>query len=147
MNAWNRNGQAGFTLIELVVVITILGILAAFAIPRFVSLETEARIGAVQGLAGGVRSSAALAHSLWLTQDTPATVTVEGTVVNITNGYPIAADIDDTLVDYTGFAFSVTADTATFTRPAAPTPADCSVSYTTAAAGTSPAIVVDVSGC
>ena len=74
MQSFNRK-QAGFTLIELVVVITILGILAAFAIPRFASLETEARIGAIQGLAGSVRSSAALAHSLWMTQNAPAAVT------------------------------------------------------------------------
>lgn len=147
MKILNRSKQGGFTLIELVVVITILGILAAFAIPRFASLETEARIGAIQALAGSVRSSAALSHSLWLTQNAPATVVVEGTVVDITNGYPVADDIDDTLADFTGYAFSVAAGTGTFTRPASPTPANCSVTYTTAVAGNSPVIVVDVTGC
>ncbi|MBT8109067.1 MAG: prepilin-type N-terminal cleavage/methylation domain-containing protein [Gammaproteobacteria bacterium] len=142
-----RHRHQGFTLIELVVVITILGILAAFAIPRFASLETEARIGVIQGLAGGVRSSAALAHSLWLTQNAPATVIFEGTVVNMTNGYPVAADIDDTLADYTGFDFSSAGGSATFTRPAAPTPANCSVTYSNAVVGSSPVIAVDVTGC
>ena len=61
-----NKASKGFTLIELVVVITILGILAAFAIPRFANLETEARIAAVQGLGGSVRSGATLAHSLSL---------------------------------------------------------------------------------
>ena len=146
MQSLNRK-QAGFTLIELVVVITILGILAAFAIPRFASLEREARIGAIQGLAGSVRSSAALAHSLWLTQNAPATVLVEGNVVNISDGYPVAADIDDTLADFTGFDFSSAGGTATFTRPAAPTPANCSVTYNDAVTPSSPVIAVDVTGC
>ena len=142
-----KTRQSGFTLIELVVVITILGILAAFAIPRFASLETEARIGAIQGLAGSVRSSAALAHSLSLTQNNPPTVTVEGSVITMSNGYPVALDIDDTLADFTGFAFAEAAGVGTFTRPGSPTPANCSVTYTTAVAGFSPSILVDVSGC
>jgi len=147
MKTIDHGRQRGFTLIELVVVITILGILAAFAIPRFASLETEARIAAIQGLAGSVRSSAALAHSLSLTQNNPPTVNVEGNVINMTNGYPVALDIDDTLADFTGYAFAEAAGTGTFTRPGSPIPANCSVAYTTAVAGFSPAIVVDVSGC
>jgi len=139
--------QRGFTLIELVVVITILGILAAFAIPRFASLEREARIGVIQGLAGSVRSASALSHSLSLTQGNPATVVVEGNVINMTNEYPIADDIDNTLMDFTGYSFAVAGATGVFTRPGAPTPANCSVAYTTAVAGIPPVILVDVSGC
>lgn len=53
----------GFTLIELVVVIVILGVLAATALPKFVNLGSEARIAAVKGLAGSLSSSAKLFHA------------------------------------------------------------------------------------
>jgi MSHA pilin protein MshA len=143
----NRKRQTGFTLIELVVVITILGILAAFAIPRFASLESEARTATTQGLAGSLRSAATLAHGMWLAQDGPPTISMEGFVVAITNGYPVADNIDDTLADFTGHTFSLAGATGTFSSVSAPSPANCSVSYTTAVPSNAPAVVVDVSGC
>lgn len=143
----NPRKQSGFTLIELVVVITILGILAAFAIPRFASLESEARSAATQGLAGSVRSAATLAHGLWLADNSPANVSIEGLTISITNGYPVADDIDDTLADYQGHNFTVSGSTATFASIGAPTPANCSVSYTTAVANNAPSVAVVLSGC
>ncbi|MAF84323.1 MAG: prepilin-type N-terminal cleavage/methylation domain-containing protein [Gammaproteobacteria bacterium] len=143
-----NKAAGGFTLIELVVVITILGILAAFAFPRFASLEVEARAAAVQGLGGSIRSASALAHALSLAQGSPATVTMEGQAITMTNAYPNEATIDNTLVDITGFTYTDTAGGATFTKDGAATPANCGVTYVeSAAAGAPPTITVDTSVC
>jgi len=142
-----NKAMKGFTLIELVVVITILGILAAFAIPRFANLETEARIAAVQGLGGSVRSAATLAHSLSLAKGLAPTdsVDMEGTTITMVDYYPTEADIDDALVDITGFD---NADDGVFEKTGAPTAATCSVTYVEpAATGDAPAITVATAGC
>ena len=55
-----RKVQAGFTLIELVVVIVILGILAAVALPKFIDLTGDASKAAVQGVAGAISSASAI---------------------------------------------------------------------------------------
>ncbi|PKI13155.1 prepilin-type N-terminal cleavage/methylation domain-containing protein [Colwellia sp. 12G3] len=83
--------QTGFTLIELVIVVVILGFLAATAIPKFVDLTEQAKQANIEGMAGGFATGVSLARSQWEAEARPKDtnninmVNYDGTIVYLTS--------------------------------------------------------------
>ncbi len=77
-------------------VISILGIVAAFTVPTFISIEKNARTSTIKGVGSALRSASSLAHALWLTKGSSGgAVTMEGTSIVMAFGYASIAGIQN----------------------------------------------------
>ena len=86
-----RPTESGFTIIELVVVVILLGILAATALPRFMNVDSEAHQSVVDGVQGGLQTGMSLYHAQWLAEQEPAANTRIAEFNNLrtnANGFP-----------------------------------------------------------
>lgn len=144
--------QSGFTLIELVIVIIILGILAATAVPKFVDLQGDARASAMKGVKAALEGAATLTYSQAAIQGiekaSSSQVTKSG--VDTVFGYPAATE-DGIInaVDLSANDWSYTTATGSLTITSSGASAtDCEVQYNEAASDSErPEITAVVTGC
>lgn len=80
----------GFTLVELLIVIVVLGILASVALPKFVNLTDSARTASFEGLTGALHAAADMAYLKQRTKGTQPNdpIVIDDTTITMINGYP-----------------------------------------------------------
>jgi len=75
-----KHSESGFTLIELVIVIVILGILAAVAIPKYEDMREQARVATLKGQLGSIRSAIAIQYARNALNGNATFPTLDGTI-------------------------------------------------------------------
>ncbi len=161
MRKKRKLSQHGFSLIELIVVLTIVGILSAVALSKYINIQSQARTAKAQAIYGTIRTAASLAKASCMVDiagvsqtptctSTAGTVNMDGTSVTMVNQYPDASlvgIIAATQLNPTTDNLSITAGNPITIDVSGGTVPNCRVSYTAAVVGSAPTFSLTTSGC
>jgi MSHA pilin protein MshA len=141
----------GLAAIDVVVAISLCGIVAAFAIPRLTHLENDVRATEIVALSVNLRSSAAAAHEQFVESGRQTSfASLRGRSVRLQNGYPDAgsAGIQMVVADVSEFTVTATPNAVTYSKIGAADEAGCAVTYHSApASGKATVSDVTTRGC
>ncbi len=159
-----KNGKtslSGFSLIELVIVISIVGILSAVALSKYINIQSQARIAKANAIYGSLRTAASLAKASCMLDvggisqsptctTTAGTVNMDGTLVTMANEYPdatLTGIIAATQLNAATDNLTITAGNPLTIDVVGGTVPNCRISYTAAIAGSAPTFNLTTSGC
>ena len=147
-----RASVRGSSLVELMVLFSLVGMVSAFAIPRYTRLANQARATQVVALSGVVRGVAESAHQQYLASGSKLdAATLQGKAVSLRNGYPDASTrgIRAMTTDWAGFTTKSTPNAVTFMKKGAENGDQCAVIYSVAESQVTPETLTKlvIDGC
>jgi Tfp pilus assembly protein FimT len=141
----------GVALVEVVVALSLCGIIASFAVPRLTHLENDVRATQMVALSVNLRSAAMAAHDQYVESGARVSAaTWKGRSVRLDHGYPDAGvgGIQSVVEDASEFAVSADSTSVTYSKEGAPVAGECAVTYRAApVSGDAPLTNVTTRGC